>query len=387
MGSLLPALPPSLAETLIPAITPRIAEMMGKDWKVTLQENSVGIVGSVLTWPVYAGGKIGVARRSARLKREVAGAKSQQQTDHLYSQLIERYYGLLLAREVLEVRKEVLAGMQQHLRDANLLEANGMIARGEKLYAESVVAEAEKEVTKAQLTVESLQRVMQNILYTPGRWIPVSPLFVLDISDSVPRFLASARKNNAMLKQAGLQAKLADEGVKLQRAEFLPQVALTGMARIGDYQLLEGMPGWVAGAGVKLNLFDGFQRDNHYKAAQARVRQVEALVEQATDNLETGVEKLCFEIRSEERQMPAIESALLFAGEYLSNKEKLFAEGAATSTDVVDARLHLARLKVDRLQTAYRFTLLLAGLLELCGESAQFPEYSRQTGAAPIFVE
>lgn len=85
--------------------------------------------------------------------------------------------------------------------------------------------------------------------------------------------------------------------------------------------------------------------------------------------------------------MPAIESALLFAGEYLSNKEKLFAEGAATSTDVVDARLHLARLKVDRLQTAYRFTLLLAGLLELCGESAQFPEYSRQTGAAPIFVE
>ncbi len=387
IGSILPALPPSLAETLIPAITPRIAEMMEKDWKVTLQERSLGVVGSVLTWPLYTGGKIGVARRSAQLKREMAGAKSHQQTDHLYSQLIERYYGLLLSREVLAVRRAVLAGMQKHLHDATLLEANGIIARGERLYAESVVAEAEKEVAKAELTLESLQRVMQNILYTPGKWLPVSSLFVLDISDSLPRFLAAARANNPMLKQAGLQAELAGEGVKLQRADYLPQVALTGMARITDYQLMDGMPRWVAGAGLKMNLFDGFQRENHYKAAKARVRQVEALIEEATDNLETGVEKLFFEMRSEAGQLPAIASALTFAEAYLRNKEQLFAEGAATSTDVVDARLHLARLQIERLQIAWRFDLLLAGLLELCGKSASFTDYSCLPGAIPVGIE
>ncbi len=387
IGSFLPSLPPSLAESLLPAVSPKIAEMMAKDWKITLQENQMGIVGSVLTFPIYTGGKIGVARRAARLKLDAAGLKGTQQLNSLYSQLIERYYGLLLASEVLEVRKEVLKAMRQHLHDAALLEANGAIARGEKLYAESVVAEAEKEVTKAELTLRSIQRVMQNILYTSGNWTPVSPLFVLDASDSLPRFLADAMAHNPLLKQVELQAQLAGEGVKLHRADYLPQVAVTGMARLADYQLMNGMPRWVAGAGLKMNLFDGFQRENRYKEAKAKVRQVEAVLEQAADNVETLVEKLYLDMHSEALQLPALESALAFAREYLRMKEMLFAEGAATSIDVVDARLNVARLQIERLQAAYRFDLLLAKLLEACGQSTEFVSYSRQPGVTAVMID
>lgn len=73
------------------------------------------------------------------------------------------------------------------------------------------------------------------------------------------------------------------------------------------------------------------------------------------------------------QQLPSVNASGRFAEEYLRIKEEAFKEGAAPSSDVVDARLNLAKIRIERLQAAYYYDMILARLLEACGQSELFP--------------
>lgn len=58
------------------------------------------------------------------------------------------------------------------------------------------------------------------------------------------------------------------------------------------------------------------------------------------------------------QQLPSVNASGRFAEEYLRIKEEAFKEGAAPSSDVVDARLNLAKIRIERLQAAYYYDMM-----------------------------
>ena len=124
-----------------------------------------------------------------------------------------------------------------------------------------------------------------------------------------------------------------------------------------------------------------------FSAAKSQVRQVEALNVKAQHDILTLIDKLYNEMTTYNEQLPSIDAAYNFAAEYLRIKEEAFKEGAAPSSDVVDAQLNLAKIKTERLQAAYYYDLMLARLLEACGESEMLTEYARRPAAMPIRYE
>ena len=66
------------------------------------------IIGGDVTLPLWMGGKINAANRAARINEQTARSEGVQQRNALISELVERYYGLALAQQVVEVRKQIL---------------------------------------------------------------------------------------------------------------------------------------------------------------------------------------------------------------------------------------------------------------------------------------
>ena len=175
--------------------------------------------------------------------------------------------------------------------------------------------------------------------------------------------------------------------MRLQRADFAPQVALTGMAAFYNYQVSPIIPKWAVGAGVSLKIFDGLNREYKFSAAKSQIRQVEAVGHQAESDILTLIDKLYNEMVTYSQQLPSVNASGRFAEEYLRIKEEAFKEGAAPSSDVVDARLNLAKIRIERLQAAYYYDMILARLLEACGQSELFPDYGKRAAAMPIRYE
>lgn len=376
VGTLLGTLP------IPPTIT---GQLIGADWKFPIQERDFGMVGASVTMPIFMGGKINVANRAAKIQIKESRQQTVQQNNALYSQLAERYFGLSLALQVVKVREQVLAGMQKHLSDAIKLEQNGMIPHVERLYAEMKVTEAEVELKKAQAEVKTIATALNNTLNNEGEIVPITSLFILSSIEDIEYFKKLAEENNPLLKQVQLKEELAKENVKAERANFMPEIAAIGGIDIYNHQLTKLAPKWVVGAGLKFNIFNGLNREFKFAAAKSQVKQVEALNNKAVSDISTLVEKLYNEMTANADQMKTLEATLAFSEEYLRIKERAFLEGTTPSSDVVDARLNLAKTKIERLQAAYIYDLSLAQLLEACGLSNNFTEYKNNPYYQPVF--
>lgn len=372
---------------LPPEILQQAQQLLSADWSYKIQERSFGSVAATATLPLYTGGKINAANNAAAITYRTTQQKGAQSRNSLVTQLTERYYGLLLAMRVVDVRKEVLDGMEHHYRDALELEKNGIVSRGERLYAEVFVAEAKRELYSAEKQAETIQKALSNTLNSDLNHIPVSNMFVLGSIESVGYYHQLAMNNSPILKQVNLTKDLANEGVRLQRSEFAPQVAAMGMASLYRYQVSSAVPKWAVGAGVTFNIFDGLNREHKYGAARSKVRQAEAFTVKAENDITTLITQIYNEMSSIKSQLTTFDTSLAAAEEYLRISEEGFKEGVTSSADVVDARLNLARIKTERLQTVYAYDLLLAGLLEACGESERMADYGKRADAVPVTFE
>lgn len=359
-------------------------QLMGADWSLPLQERDFAVVGATLKVPIYTGGKINAANRAARINMEQSRQQSAGNRNSLYTTLAERYYGLSLAMHVVDVRSQVVEGMKKHLEDAVRLEQNGMIARVERLYAEMKLSEAQAELRKAEAEAATVSAALAGTIGTADKVIPVTSMFVLSSLGEADDFKAMAAEYSPLLKQVSMKRSLAEEAVKVQRADFIPQIAAMGGVNIYDYKLTKMAPRWAVGAGLSFNIFNGLNREHKFSAAKSTVKQVEAIEDRVFVDINTLIDKLYNGLSTVSEQIDANDATIAFAQEYLRIKEKAFAEGNAPSSDVVDARLNLAAAKIARLKCAYDFDVQLAQLLETCGVSERFADYRSAHGYRAI---
>ena len=97
----------------IPSISQMLSGAMAASWALPLQDRSLGFVGGDVTVPLWMGGKINAANRAARINEQTARSQGIQQRNALVSELVERYYGLALARQVVVVRQQVVDGVRK----------------------------------------------------------------------------------------------------------------------------------------------------------------------------------------------------------------------------------------------------------------------------------
>lgn len=371
----------------IPTIQGLIAPIMGADWFLKVQDRSLGFVGGEVTLPIWMGGKINAANRAARINERTAAEAGLQTRNALVSELVERYFGLALARQVVAVRQQVVDGVRKHLEDAEALERNGMIARSERLYVEFKMAEAERELADAKLQESTIASALNNTLgSTADRTLSTSMFLVGDL-EPLAHYQQLAARRNPLLEQVSLKRQLAEEGVRVQRADFFPQVVALGGASFYNYQVAGLVPRWAVGVGVSFKLFDGLNREYKYSAARQTARRVGELESKAENDIAVLVEQLYNQLRSYRNRMGSIEASLAFAEELLRIRNAAFLEGMGSSSDLIDAELNLAAVRAERLQAAYHFDTLLARLLEAAGTSDEFMAYAQRPDARKIEFE
>jgi outer membrane protein TolC len=359
---------------VILALHPQVPAAAVPPFVETFQEERFWRANVQATWPVYTGGKVAAANRAAEARVDDAKAGRQLTGNALVTELARRYYGLRLARNAREVRANVLRGIDEHLREATRLEEEGMISRAERLHATVARADADRELKRAEQDVEIARAGLANILSLPEAGDPSSPLVMGVALEPLERFEEAAGQSHPAFDMLAAQRSLATEALKAEKGKFLPDVYLFGMRELHEGGLTILDPKWAVGAGVSWTLFDGFDRSHKVAAARLQRQRVDEVERRARRDIATVVEKRYRELTKAREQFDALEAALDLGRENLRVRTRAFEEGFATSLDVVDARLSLSRVELERLAAAYDYDVALAELLEQSGQSARFEQ-------------
>lgn len=373
-SGMMPVLPDNIStEAVRGQLADGLVKVQSAEWDKLIQKKQFGAVSAGVTWPLFTGGKINAANHAAKIRLDEAVEIEREKTAVLLAELVERYFGLSLAMEAANVRLDVLTAMEEHLADAHKLFDEGMLAKAELLHAMVYHAEADREYKKAVRQVELLNKALANTLAdSTGRsYLPVTALFYNESIEPAEYFKLQSINNNPLLRQVYAKQGLAGQAAKAERSDLLPTVAAFGLYNIADYDLSPQVSDYVAGITLSWKIFGGTSARHKYKAARLLEDQVEQAKNKAVRDIEMGIEKYHQELYMAVEQLHELTSAAAFADEYYRVRLNAFSEGLASSTDVTDASLAVAKVKVEQLQAKYNYDLTLARLLELAG----IPEY------------
>jgi len=350
-------------------------------WNSMIQKQDFWMNAVSFRQPIWTGGKIIAANKAASARVDEATGKFFYTRNKLVTELVERYFGYRLLLKVVDVRKEVLDGMEQHLSEAVSLEKSGIISQAERLHAEVARSNADREYKKARRDADIAQTGLKDTLATEDPVRPATALFILDKVDELDYFKAQARARNPILQQIEANRILAKQSWMKELSRFSPDIFAFGTYDLPSYQKSEYVPNWFVGVGATMTVFEGFSGVNSMKAASAQRDRVDQMERKAFSGIEALVDKCYNEMMKSREQMTSLDSSLSFANEFLRVRQKAFQEGLATSTDLVDAQLNLSQVKIERLKALYEYDVALARLLEVCGISEQFETFRNAANA------
>jgi outer membrane protein TolC len=127
---------------------------------------------------------------------------------------------------------------------------------------------------------------------------------------------------------------------------------------------------------MKWTLFEGNARSRKLQSARFKQNQVEEAAFKIEEDILTGIRKYHQELAMHAEQIENLKTTLEFAESYREAQTKAFSEGLASSSDLVDANLLVAKTRIDRLQAMYKFDVALASLLQICGQPQLFNRFN-----------
>ncbi len=347
-----------------------------------IQDKNVFTFGGAAVWNIFTGGKLLSNHAAARAKLEASNEKYREVKDNLVLELVKRYYGLRLARDVVEVRKQVADGMEKHLKDARLLEKEGLISKSERLHAEVAYSEAMREYNASVRDANVIEEGLKTLIKAEEANLkdiyiePSSLLFVYnDSTIDLEAMKANALENNPQLKQLRAKKKIMNAKYHAKMANYSPTISLIAFDIPATSHLSEAAPRAGFGATANWLIFDGFSRFNDVKAANCERKMVDFELEDAQYNITSLVIKQYQELMKNKEQYDSSTKSIENAQEALRTANLAFKEGFGTSLQVTDAQMMLSKVKIDRLHAVYNYDVNLTDLLKTNGDTNTVLEY------------
>lgn len=342
-----------------------------------IAEKNVVTASLSIMWPVYTGGRINAAQDIAAGQFLEADYLLRIKRQSLFEQLSKVYFGVVLARQVLQTRSNAEQGLLKHFQYAKKMEEQGQIPRVERLKAQASHEKAKVEKHKAKRNLETAQLALNRLLQLQTSASPSNPLFINNNMPELADINTSTLENHpglGVLEAKRLQVKGL---IEVKEGEYLPKAFLFGNYNLYEQDTLaaELAPDWVVGIGVSVPLTSRSGRSGKLSAAKSSLLKIDYLKAQAIRDLSLLVEKTWRDAQTAREEYSGLAISLELAHENIRMREEAFVQGLSTSLEVVDAELFLVTVKTQQQVAAYQYVLSLARLLALSDQMTQFSTY------------
>jgi outer membrane protein TolC len=323
-------------------------------------------------------GALVIGRLVARDRATTEASRAQRdglRIDIAY-QTAEAYLGALQARTLGQVAQASLQQLEGDLQHAKILLAAGTLQRVDVLRLEAERARVEQEVLQEETDALGARRRLALLLGLPDG----TELGLVDIDTTPPALawtedeaVARARRDRADARVAEANRHVAELGVAVTRASYLPTVSLLGVyshaINVGSF----GSTANSAYVGLSLdwNLWDWGKRAAEVEGSQAVSRQAHLAQGSLADQIAVNTRARWQAARIAQATLEVTARGLAAAVEAQRLQAARFAQGAATTVEVLDAETALANAQARAVIGRYQYLVAWMAL-------------SREVGSLPL---
>ncbi len=302
---------------------------------------------------------------AARAERERARLDTAQRAS-------EAYLRLLQARAFVTVAEKSVAQVEAQLQRAQVSEKAGALAHVDVLRLTSARDTARQGLLRARSGMETAQDALVLALELP----PGTAIEVVDeFPDPPPPLVADEKATTATALRERPELRASAE--RTEQAVASRGVALSSMLpnilAVGTYQRTEGQStfqpknAWFAGATLSWDIWDWGKRWAGVKEAEARANQAAIGRRLLGQQIAFDAQRRLTEARSAYDTLGLARSGLEAAEEAYRIQSVRYAEGAATTTDLIDGETDVLRARLSYAQSRFDYYLAQTALARAVG--------------------
>jgi outer membrane protein TolC len=320
--------------------------------------------------PLFAGGALFNAYRIAANNFEVAGLDRQQEIRDLKLRVIETYYRIIEAREILEVARSSASSIKAHQDVANAFYNQGMIPKNDLLEAQVRYAESLQNVISAENAVRLLEAQLNTLL---GRSISSAvnieeQIPMPEMEASLEELYETALEHRQEIRITRLQIDNAGKGVWIARSGYLPNIAATyEYEKLGEDPDVDEDKAWTVGVGLRWRIFQGGSSYFDVSRAKAARNRLGYLMQALKDQVLLEVKNSFLSAQEAKARTEVAAKAIDQARENLRIQKDRYNLQVATTTNVLDAEALLDQARRNLISARADYATSMASLRSAMG--------------------
>ena len=307
---------------------------------------------------------------------ELAVEKARSSRLETVTQVKQSYYAALLAKEALNVYKDVYANAVENFKQTQMRYNAQKASELEYTRAKSTVASAVPNVYNAEssvvLSLWQLKAVMgveldQNI-DVAGSLEDYTDEMALENSTDIMNL-----DHNSTMRQLAIQADQLAETVKLQQYAYIPSLALTFSyslnAMTNDFKFSDykWTPYSYVGLSLNIPIFSGGKRLNDVRQAKVQASELAIQVNDTERQLKIAIRQYLNTMETQMKSCAAAKEAVETAQKAYDIATQSYNVGRSTITELNDAQLALTQAKLGESQSIYSYMVAKSSLEQILG--------------------
>ena len=303
---------------------------------------------------------------------ELAVEQARSSKIAMVKQVKQAFYAVLLAQKSLDVVSNVYENAQKNYEKTLQRFNVGKASEVERLRAQVTMMNAEPNVSSAENAVLLATWQLKAVM---GINLDTDLEVVGDLNDYTAQMLSpyiseDDLSNNSSLLQLGIQGRMLESTIKMQKKQYLPTLAASinyNYSAMGDEEL-RWFPSSTAAVSLSIPIFDGFQKRYNIKQSKINKNMLDLQLEDTERNLRIGIRNYNDQMALCIKNYQAANATVEIAQKSYDISEKMYEVGKATLVELNDAQLALQQAQLTQAQAVYNFMVTKASLDELIGK-------------------
>jgi outer membrane protein TolC len=309
----------------------------------------------------------------ARNLEDAANQQFKRADQELISQVVQAYYGMLLAQRQVSVSEESLKTAQSIEEHSRTRVESGMSVNADLLSAQVVTATRRQQLIAAR---NDLKYATAQLAITLGLSsdTQLAPADVLNQKDypvaDVTTLEQEALKQRPDVQRVRSEQSAQEKSLSMAKGAFGPRLNAFGSWQTDSRSIgWNGGNNWTAGLELSIDLFSGGAKTAQLQREKATAERVAAMRSAFENNVRLQVRRAYYDNESARQQVAVAKAATEQATESLRILKDRYDAGLATVTDLLRAEdaAHSAETEywdaVYRTQTSYASLELASGNL------------------------
>lgn len=331
----------------------------------------------LLTQPIFMGGRIAAANKMADLGESIAANQSELSIQNTILTTDKAYWLVVSLKHKQALAKSFFSLVSKLNQDVQKMIDEGVATRSDGLSVNVKVNEAEMALTQVEDGLTLSKMALCQLCGLPLETdITLADESLEQTADVVAEPKASedeAVERRPEIKMLENVAGMAQQGIVMARAEYLPTVALTGGYTLSNPNVYNGFEKkfsgvWNVGVLVRVPVW-------HWMDGTYKIRSAKAAKNMANLELADAKEKIRLQVSQSEFQMTEACKKLAMANKNIAHAEENlrcanvgFKEGVLSTTNVLEAQTAWLQAQSQKIDAEINVKLTQVNLRKALGQ-------------------